>query len=281
MADKTSGAHLEDLVRAVDRLGSLLEHRIAPALERIAASLSMGPAHQPEAGMASERSRAVTALREGLGLANLESAESLVAEFAATFPDAPELEEVRAEIEVRRGDRLASLRRRVEMGLAAGEPEEVLAARDELAVHLDEEGLGDLDASVLGWLVGLIQSRMRSGTVGLDVALWAGEVVSRYGTSREGQALRESLPVLRRCAGLCARCGAPYRGIEASCPKCLQSASALTAPADVHPHAHSSEVDPSATGPGDEPDELLEEAEPEHEGGFNGFLGHGPQIGPG
>jgi hypothetical protein len=275
MADRDD---LADLVRAVDRLGSLLEHRVAPALERIAASIGQPSPVHDRAGAA--RQEALLALRLDLAASSLELAGSLIEAFAAAFPDAPELDDLRAEIETRRVDHTAALRRRVDAGREAGEPEEVLAARDELARHLDDDGLREIDAAVLTWLVGLIQARMRSGTVGLDVAQWAGEVVARYGDSREGQALHASLPILRRCAGLCARCGEPYRGIEAACPRCLHAAAAVTAAQMSDDPGSSREPDPDEEDAAD-PESWDEAAGFGYEDGPNGFLDSDPHIGPG
>ncbi len=71
---------------------------------------------------------------------------------------------------------------------------------------------------------------MRAGRVGLDVAQWAGQVVERYGEIPESAGLRASLPILRRCAGLCPQCGLPYKGLEAACPRCLHPQTLADAP---------------------------------------------------
>jgi hypothetical protein len=69
--------------------------------------------------------------------------------------------------------------------------------------------------------MGLIQKRMWTGTVRADVAELAAKIADHFGHTREGASLRASLPTLRRSAGLCARCGRPYTGIDDACPACL------------------------------------------------------------
>ncbi len=69
--------------------------------------------------------------------------------------------------------------------------------------------------------MGLLMRRMRTGSVGGDVARLADRIASEFPDSPEGASLKASLPTLRRSAGLCARCSQPYTGIEAACPECL------------------------------------------------------------
>jgi hypothetical protein len=125
---------------------------------------------------------------------------------------------------------VAELRARLDASRSANDPDAVIALRDELARQLDVEALGILDREVVGWLIKLIQRRMRAGTVRTDVVLLAARVADRFGTTVEGASLRASLPTLRRSAGLCPVCGEPYAGLEDRCPRCQARAVAEAEP---------------------------------------------------
>ncbi len=64
--------------------------------------------------------------------------------------------------------------------------------------------------------------RMHSGTVREDVAVLAQAVIETYPETTEGKTLAQVIGVLRRSAGLCPRCAAPYRGIASACHDCLR-----------------------------------------------------------
>lgn len=134
------------------------------------------------------------------------------------------------------------LRARLEASRSANDPDSVLNLRDELALHLAAEALAELDRELVGWLIRLIQRRLRAGTVRSDVVQLAARVADRFGATVEGASLRASLPTLRRSAGLCAVCGEPYTGLENRCPRC-QAAAVLAARA-----APPIEGDPDAIG---------------------------------
>lgn len=122
------------------------------------------------------------------------------------------------------------LRARLEASRSANDPDTVIALRDELTCHLEAGPLAELDRDLVGWLIKLIQRRMRAGTVRVDVVQLAGRVADRFGTTVEGASLRASLPTLRRSAGLCPVCGEPYAGLESMCPRC-QAGAAPSVPA--------------------------------------------------
>jgi hypothetical protein len=247
-ADATDlAAILSRLGVAVERAVEVLDTRIAPALERIAA--------RDEGPGIDRRGEALAAVRSALAGARWDEAHARLEAFAREYRSDPELESLRDAPERGRTGVVTALHDRLEESRQAGDPDAVLGARDELARHLGGPELEDVDRDVRGWLLELIQQRMRSGTVGLDVALWAGSAVDRYGETREGASLRAALPILRRCAGLCARCGAPYNGLEAACPRCLAAAQAggAGAVADLPPHdeapAASGDEAPADIGP--------------------------------
>jgi hypothetical protein len=137
---------------------------------------------------------------------------------------APEVDEAarRAEVE--------TFRARIEASRAVGDPEGVVEARNALRERLDAEALLALDLDLVRWLIGLIQKRMRTGTMRPDIAVLAERVAQSFGHTPEGASLRASLPILRRSSGLCPRCGEPYTGIDAACPDCLGVAAAASPP---------------------------------------------------
>ena len=76
--------------------------------------------------------------------------------------------------------------------------------------------------------MGLVQRRLRTGTVRPDLVALAARVAESFGGSVEGASLRASLPTLRRSAGLCPKCAEPYAGVGDACPKCLAASTAPT-----------------------------------------------------
>lgn len=116
--------------------------------------------------------------------------------------------------------KIADLRARMAAARQVGDPNQVLDHRDELSPLLAESERRVLDKQTLAWLMTLLQKRLRSGTVRADVAELAGRAADRFGDTVEGASLRASLPVLRRAAGLCVRCGKPYAGVSESCGEC-------------------------------------------------------------
>lgn len=217
---------LAQLARAVERTADILAMRIAPALERIAATRSEVP--EPN-----HREQARAKLRAAMAGAHWEYASELIGVFTREYPDDSELVDLSDTLERGRAGQIEALRGRLAESRQAEDPDAVLGARDELAQYLDGFRLAAIDQDVLNWMLSFIQGRMRNGTVGLDIALWAGRVVERYGTTDEGMSLRASLPILRRCAGLCAHCGEPYTGLEAACPRCQAEARRAAAEAAV------------------------------------------------
>ena len=135
------------------------------------------------------------------------------------------------------------LRDRIEAARAANDAEGAMAARDELARLVRGEPLKELDRSLAKWLMGLIQRRLRGGTIRPDVVELATKVAGRFGGTTEGASLGASLPTLRRSAGLCARCAEPYAGVADACPKCLAAASQAAGPTPEDPAAEPDEID--------------------------------------
>lgn len=113
------------------------------------------------------------------------------------------------------------LQARLHAAQEAGDVEGLLAYYDQLAPRLDAEARAPLDTRLLRWFLDRLMRRMRGGTVAADVATLAARIADRFPATREGAALRASLPTLRRSAGLCPECARPYQGDEDVCPECL------------------------------------------------------------
>lgn len=207
---------------AVARLADLIERRVAPALERIAAALERQPA-----GMAStpaeliQRATALAGIRQAIAESRWDHAEAQVEQFARDFPDDPEKAALRSQVEQGREQAIGDLRARLDASRRVNDPESVIALTDDLTLLLRGEARRELEQDVVRWLIGLIQRRMRTGTVQADVVQLATRVAERFGATTEGASVRASLPTLRRSAGLCPRCGNPYTGIDEACPRCL------------------------------------------------------------
>ena len=132
--------------------------------------------------------------------------------------------EIAAEEPVRSHDPAAALREKLDAARAAKDAERVLelhAAAEEL-FELDAKRA--LDREVAAWFLALIQQRLRSGTLNGEVVELAARVSTRFETTYEGASLRAALPTLRRGAGLCPKCGAPYKGLADACPACTAAA---------------------------------------------------------
>jgi hypothetical protein len=206
------------LALAAAAVGTLLE-RIACALERA-----------PAAAGADPRQEAVEAVKRALAEGRWDEVDSRLESFAREHSGTADLAALTALVAAGRQAAVDRLKGRLEASRQANDPNTVLGLRDELARMLPAAERELLDRELIGWLLRAIQKRMRSGTVGPDVALLAGEVAARFGETPEGASLKASLPVLRRSGGLCPRCAGPYIGFEAACPQCLAKAALAAAP---------------------------------------------------
>jgi hypothetical protein len=160
----------------------------------------------------------------------LREADDLISDLESRGLAEAELYALRAEFTKARDLRIGDLRARLNASRLVNDHDSALAIEEELSSWLDPAAHAQVRAEVLRWLIGLVMKRMRGGTVGVDVASLAARIAVRFGDTTEGASLRASLPTLRRSAGLCARCGEPYPGLEAACPKCLNPRSEANGP---------------------------------------------------
>ncbi len=225
MADTEPIARLQ---ASLDRLNAVIGDRLVPLLESLASVVerlelvSGGGSASVDA-----RGEAVAAIHEALRERAWARLAERVEALLRDYPDHPETVAVVDLSRRRREEAAVSLQEQLAASRETNDTETVLALRDELIWLLDPASRQELDQELVGWLMRLIQRRMRTGTVAVDVAALAAEVASRFGGFREGASVRASLPTLRRSAGLCPRCAEPYDGLENACPRCLPGGTAV------------------------------------------------------
>jgi hypothetical protein len=216
---------LVEQARAVERTTALVEVRLASALERVAAALERAPVisiEAPPQENADRREQHLAEFRAAIEAGQWNQAYDLADSFASRYPDDPEGARLVPLLDEAKQAATHALLARLDAAREVHDPERVLDLRDLLNPLLSAEALQALDRELARWCMGLIQKRLRTGTMGVDVATLAARVAQSLDTTTEGASLRAALPTLRRSAGLCARCGKPYTGIEDACPECLQ-----------------------------------------------------------
>lgn len=121
---------------------------------------------------------------------------------------------------------------------SSGEVDRVMDLRDALTLHLRGESLCSLDRELVVWLNGLVERRVRGGTIDAEVARWVARALDSLGDMPEVDPLRVALPALRRRAGLCQECGKPARNRQPFCSDCRQRSDRSATP-DSSPRASS------------------------------------------
>ena len=240
------GRLIEVLARqaeAASRTADLIESRALPLLERIAIALERAPA-TAMAPVADGPVRGLVEFRRAIDQGLWDHADALARELALARPGNPEVAAMAEELARSRQSTIDDLRGRIEAARLANDPEGAIRSRDDLAGVLHGEAIKELDRSLVKWLMGLIQRRMRTGTIRADVVVLAGRVADSFGGTVEGASLRASLPTLRRSAGLCPRCAEPYAGVGDACPKCLATSSTATPIAAATPDEAAPDEDP-------------------------------------
>jgi hypothetical protein len=240
MSDSPSSRPIDDLGRLIEilarqteassRTAELIESRALPLLERIAAALERGPSGFAPGSNGEARTRGgeIVEFRRAIAESRWEDARAIVRERGLEKPDDPEVVAMSEELERARQFAVEDIRQRVEAARQANDPEGAIAARDELAKVLHGEAIREDDRLLVKWLMGLIQRRLRTGTIRADVVVLAARIAESFGGTTEGASLRASLPTLRRSAGLCPKCAEPYAGVGDACPKCMAASSAPT-----------------------------------------------------
>ncbi len=142
----------------------------------------------------------------------------------------PDASKLTARLQAARESSSTSLLAQLEAAKQVSDAPRVLEIRDQLAETMDAEPLRTLDEDLGRWFMPVMMKRLRTGSVGPEVADLAMRVAERLGHTREGASLRASLPTLRRSAGQCPRCLKPYRGIADACPECLSVPAVTSAP---------------------------------------------------
>lgn len=215
-----------DGVEASERTAELIERHMVPALNRAASALERS--QSPTGG--DELLRAAQAVRRAIQSRRWDQAERLIQAFTRDFPGSPETTRLATELDEARRLVVDELRTRLEAARESDDLRGVIDARDALTEHLRGALLQDLDRQVVRWLMDRIQERvLRSTAVDAELAGVAARVADSFGDTDEGAKLRAGLPQLRRRAGLCPNCGRPYRGRDASCPKCAAAAASTSA----------------------------------------------------
>jgi hypothetical protein len=223
---------LVDQAESAATTARLLEREVAPSLARIALAverLSAQPASGPDRAAEQRRAIAVAGVRQAIDEGRWERADRLIASLRRDFPETPEADELTDDVAQGRQRAIDDLKGRLDAARAVNDPDQVLTYRDELTLHLRGDELKELDRQVVGWLIMLIQKRLRAGGVRAEVVELASRTAQSFGDTPEGASLQASLPTLRRSAGLCPKCSRAYTGTEDACPECLRAVPRRTA----------------------------------------------------
>lgn len=198
-----------------------VELQVIAALGRLAEALEQRPAAASVPAPVATGVESVAEIRKAIEEDRWEQASALLQEFQQTQPDSPEGGRLAQELESARTEGVRRLQAKLAAAREVGDPDRVLELRDGLQPLLSDDDSRSLDHDLIRWLMGLIQKRLRTGTIRVDVVELAAKAAERFDHTPEGASLRAALPTLRRSAGLCARCGQPYKGLADACPDCL------------------------------------------------------------
>ena len=235
---------LADRVAAAAATWERVERQVIPILERIALALERGavlaatnggagdrPAQQPGASDSPGEPGIAAEFRAAVNDGQWDHAAAIVATLAQQPGMEGRGELLGVELSRARERAVARLTDQIEAARQANDAAGALEARDALASVLADDALRAVDRDLIGWLMKLIQRRLRVIPVGSDLAALVGQVADRFGGTPEGASLRAALPTLRRSAGLCPRCAEPYLGVDDACPQCLARSGQAPSPA--------------------------------------------------
>ena len=212
-----------DQAESSSRTAELIERHAIPALGRIALALEKLPAPPVATSPDLEddgRERSAKVARQAIASGRWAQAEKLVGRFVREHPG-PDAARLLAELEDARNREVDRLKTRLDAARGSGDALLAVEIRDALTEHLRGDRLDELDRDLVRWLVAEVKRRARSGPIRPEVATLAARVADSFADTPEGEALRASIPNLRRSAGLCPRCARPFRGTEDACPRCL------------------------------------------------------------
>jgi hypothetical protein len=215
------------LVNVLTRVLSVLE-RIAESLERIAAEneserrIDKGDssASSGERDESDPLKSGVNEIRRLIELGKWDEAEALVNIFVRDHPETPHAQTITVEIAEARRSLVERFKSRIDEARKLNDADQVVLLRDELTRHLVEEERKSLDRELIQWIMRWLQNRLRAARVDLDLVEFAARAAESFAETAEGASLNAALPTLRRSAGLCGRCGAPYQGSADACPSC-------------------------------------------------------------
>ncbi len=271
VAGVDAGRRLIDVLR---RFLTVLE-RIAGSLERIAEASEQNRRIEGDASSAPGGSRAeadpvksgVDEIRRLIDLGRWDEAETLVDIFVRDHPETPHAQTITVEIAEARRALVERFKSRIDEARRLNDADQVVLLRDELTRHLVEEERKELDRELIQWIMRWLQNRLRAARVDLDLVEFAARAAESFSETAEGASLNAALPTLRRSAGLCGRCGAPYQGSADACPSCRARALKVvesSRPATVEIVSTPSE--PAGDGTGSTEDGLKEESSIEGNG---------------
>ena len=223
---------LVDQVEATRTTWDRIERQAIPLLERIARALERGE----QAVLSSEHGPATESsptheVQAAIDAGQWDHAAAIVTILAAQPGQETRAEVLRTELDRARERAVASWTDRIEASRLANDAAGALESRDQLVTLLGAEDLKAVDRNLIAWLMKLIQRRLRIIPISADLTVLVAQVADRFAATPEGASLRAALPTLRRSAGFCPRCAAPYLGVDEACPKCLDRAGSLPSPA--------------------------------------------------
>ena len=94
----------------------------------------------------------------------------------------------------------------------------MIELRDSLTQHLRGEPLHALDRELALWMLNLVERRVQSGTVDVEVAGWVARALDSFGAMPEAEPLRVALPALRRARDYARNAGGPFAARKFSAP---------------------------------------------------------------
>lgn len=219
---------LVDQVETTRLAWDRIEHQAIPLLERIALALERADRSKLDSiNQTSNHQDPSHEVQTAIDALEWDRAAALVVMMGSRPGQESQAEILAIELKMARDRAIATLKDRIEAARMANDAAGALESRDQLTNLLGNENLKEIDREMIGWLMKLIQRRLRIIPITIDLANLVVQVAERFGATPEGASLRAAIPTLRRSVGLCARCAEPYLGVDESCPKC-QGAAGLT-----------------------------------------------------